>query len=43
MPVTVRAMAAVLNLDVPTLCRAVSENSERVYGPWDAERVGQSA
>ncbi|GAA2743157.1 TatD family hydrolase [Terrabacter aerolatus] len=42
-PVTVRAMAAVLNLDVPTLCRHVSENSERVYGPWGAERVGQIA
>ncbi|GAA2473458.1 TatD family hydrolase [Terrabacter carboxydivorans] len=42
-PVTVRAMAAVLNLDVPTLCRAVSENSERVYGPWGSERVGQTA
>jgi len=27
-------MAGVLNVDVPTLCRAVSENSERVYGPW---------
>jgi TatD DNase family protein len=33
-PVTLRAMAGVLNIDVPTLCRAVSENSERVYGPW---------
>ncbi|GAB3068152.1 TatD family hydrolase [Intrasporangium mesophilum] len=33
-PVTVRAMAGVLNIDVPTLCRAVSENSERVYGSW---------
>ena len=42
-PVTVRAMAAVLNIDVPALCRAVSENSERVYGPWGAERTGQSA
>ncbi len=42
-PVTIRAMAAVLNLDVPTLCRVVSENSERVYGPWGAERIGQSA
>ncbi|MEO6996957.1 MAG: TatD family hydrolase [Terracoccus sp.] len=31
---TVRAIAAVLNVDVPTVCRAVSENSERVYGPW---------
>jgi len=33
-PVTIRAMAGVLNIDVPALCRAVSENSERVYGPW---------
>ena len=33
-PHTIRAMASVLNVDVPTLCRAVSENSERVYGPW---------
>lgn len=33
-PHTIRAMAAVLNVDVPTLCRAVSENSEKVYGPW---------
>jgi TatD DNase family protein len=42
-PVTLRAMAGVLNLDMPTLCRAVSDNSERVYGPWDATRTGQSA
>ncbi|HTH05650.1 MAG TPA: TatD family hydrolase, partial [Ilumatobacteraceae bacterium] len=41
-PVTLRAMAGVLNLDMPTLCRAVSDNSERVYGPWGAERIGQS-
>lgn len=33
-PHTIRAMAGVLNVDVPALCRAVSENSERVYGPW---------
>ena len=33
-PHTIRAMAGVLNVDVPTLCRAISENSERVYGPW---------
>jgi TatD DNase family protein len=33
-PVTLRAMAGVLNVDVPSLCRAVSENSERVYGSW---------
>jgi len=42
-PVTLRTMAGVLNIDVPSLCRAVSENSERVYGPWGAERVVQSA
>ncbi|MEP6799932.1 MAG: TatD family hydrolase [Lapillicoccus sp.] len=33
-PLTVRAMAGVLTLDVPTLCRALSANSERVYGSW---------
>ncbi|NHA67595.1 TatD family hydrolase [Phycicoccus flavus] len=33
-PLTVRAMAAVLGLAVPTLCQALSENSERLYGPW---------
>lgn len=33
-PHTVRAIAAVLGLDVPAVCRAVSENSEQVYGPW---------
>lgn len=33
-PVTVRAMAEVLNLDVPTLCRHLSDNAERIYGPW---------
>jgi TatD DNase family protein len=33
-PLTIRAMAGVLNVDVPTLCRAVSDNSERVYGRW---------
>ena len=42
-PVTLRAMAGVLNIDVPSLCRAVSANSERVYGPWGAERMGQTA
>ncbi|MBC9822106.1 TatD family hydrolase [Terrabacter sp. MAHUQ-38] len=42
-PVTIRAMAGVLNIDVPSLCRAVSENSERVYGPWGAERLVQTA
>ena len=33
-PVTVRSMAGTLNVDVPTLCTALSANSERVYGPW---------
>jgi TatD DNase family protein len=33
-PLTVRAMAAVLNVDVPSLCTALAANSERVYGPW---------
>jgi len=33
-PLTVRAMADVLNLDVPTLCTALAANSERVYGSW---------
>ncbi|GAA4396946.1 TatD family hydrolase [Fodinibacter luteus] len=33
-PLTVRAMAAVLGVAVPTLCEALSENAERLYGPW---------
>jgi TatD DNase family protein len=33
-PLTVRAMAGVLGVAVPTLCQAISETSERVYGPW---------
>ncbi|MHB8186358.1 MAG: TatD family hydrolase [Dermatophilaceae bacterium] len=33
-PLTVRAMAGVLNVDVPSLCTAVAANSERVYGRW---------
>ena len=33
-PLTVRAMAGVLGVAVPTLCEAISETSERVYGPW---------
>ena len=33
-PLTVRAMAGVLNVDVPALCTAVAANSERVYGNW---------
>ena len=31
---TVRTMAAVLGVVVPTLCQALSENAERLYGPW---------
>ena len=33
-PLTVRVMAGVLNVDVPSLCTAIGANSERVYGPW---------
>ncbi len=33
-PLTVRAMAATVNVAVPTLCEALSANSEAVYGPW---------
>ena len=33
-PFTVRAMAGVLSVDVPTLCGALSANAERLYGPW---------
>ena len=33
-PLTVRRMADVLGVAVPTLCQALSENSERIYGPW---------
>ena len=33
-PLTVRAMAGVLNADVPSLCTALATNSDRVYGPW---------
>lgn len=33
-PLTVRVMAGVLNVSVPTLCAALSENSEQLYGPW---------
>ena len=42
-PVTIRAMAGVLNIDVPALCRAVSENSERVYGPWRSTQLTHPA
>lgn len=34
-PLTIRVMAGVLNVDVPSLCAAVSANSQRIYGPWD--------
>ena len=37
-PLTVRRMADVLGVAVATLCEALSENSERVYGPWRAQR-----
>ena len=33
-PLTIRAMAGVLGVAVPTLCEAVSDTSEAVYGPW---------
>ena len=33
-PITVRAMAQVLCVDVATLCQALNANSERLYGPW---------
>lgn len=33
-PLTVRRMADVLGVAVPTLCEALSQNSENVYGPW---------
>jgi TatD DNase family protein len=33
-PLTVRVMAGVLNVDVPLLCTAIAANSERIYGPW---------
>jgi TatD DNase family protein len=33
-PLTVRAMAAVLSTDVPSLCTALAASSEGLYGPW---------
>jgi TatD DNase family protein len=33
-PLTVRAMAAVLSTDVPSLCTSLAANSERLYGRW---------
>lgn len=34
LPHTVRIMAGALGVDVPTMCAAISDNSERVYGSW---------
>ncbi|HEX2706361.1 MAG TPA: TatD family hydrolase [Candidatus Lustribacter sp.] len=34
LPWTVRRMADVLNVDVPTLCGRISATAERLYGPW---------
>ena len=34
LPVTVRSMATVLGLAVESVCAAVDETSEAVYGPW---------
>ncbi|WP_346007639.1 TatD family hydrolase [Janibacter terrae] len=34
LPHTVRVMARTLGVDVPSMCAAISDNSERVYGPW---------
>ena len=34
LPHTVRVMARTLGVDVPTMCAAISETSERVYGTW---------
>lgn len=34
LPLTLRVMAGVLGVDVPTLCRSVSDNAELLYGPW---------
>ncbi|MEO7071372.1 MAG: TatD family hydrolase [Nostocoides sp.] len=33
-PLTVRVMAGVLGVAIPTLCQALSDNAERLYGPW---------
>ncbi len=33
-PITVRAMAQVLCVDVATLCHALDQNAEHLYGPW---------
>jgi TatD DNase family protein len=34
-PLTVRAMAQTLAVDVPTLCQALAETSTHLYGSWD--------
>lgn len=34
LPYTVRVMADVLNVSVPSLCDVLSRNAERLYGPW---------
>jgi TatD DNase family protein len=34
-PLTVRAMAQTLAVDVPTLCEALSATSAKLYGSWD--------
>lgn len=34
LPLTVRAVAAVLGVSVPEVCDVVSVTSERLYGPW---------
>lgn len=33
-PLTVRAMAQVMGVEVDDLCEAISATSERLYGPW---------
>ncbi len=34
-PHTVRAMAQVLNVDVPSLCRALDDDGREALRPWD--------
>ncbi len=33
-PLTVRALADITATDLDTLCRAISDNGDRVFGPW---------
>src|SRR5262249_14994827 len=33
-PLTVRALSALLAVDLDSLCRALSDNGERIFGPW---------